>query len=76
MIFTLPSPSLISTRTSYVETNSGFLHNVFQAMTSYPNEERDINIVTDVMSTKTSKSLDHSSGKFIGHSAYIDGMKN
>lgn len=49
-----------------MEADRGFLHNVFQALTLYPNEERDVNIVIDAMYIKTSKLWDHSSGKFIG----------
>lgn len=69
-IFTLPSSSLISKWTSAVEAEPGFLHTVLQAVTQYPNEERDVNIVIDAMSLKKAKLWNQSRGKFIGYPDY------
>jgi len=61
---------MITKWTASIDAEPGFLHEVLEALRSYCDEDRDINLVIDAMSIKKAKLWVQSKGKFIGFPDY------
>jgi len=63
----LPHPSLISNWTSTVNAEPVFFKEVFEALQSFPTEDKDCNLVLDEMSIRKQILWDSKNEKFIGY---------
>lgn len=66
-VMTLPHPSSISNWTSTVNAEPGFFKEVFEALQSFPLEDKDCNLVLDGMSIRKQILWDSKKEKFIGY---------
>ncbi len=66
----LPHPDTIGSWISTVEANPGFMEEVFEAISRFPDDKRDVNIICDAMSIKSRVQWDRKRDKMWGYCDY------
>lgn len=66
----LPHPDTIGSWIASVEAEPGFLEEVFEAVSRFPDEKRDVNLICDAMSIKKHIQWDNKREKMWGYCDY------